>query len=178
MVRPPAARRRQHGAILILFLLTLPILIGTVGFLIDLSRLQARKAELQVAVDAAALAAAKSLQTLPGNYAAASTAAIQAINYYDFQQVPDHLIKLQATTVSFGLDKDGSDWRSAAAAGAGYRYVKVDSLAEPNEDYGKVDVLLVHALASFANAPLLPTQLTAGAVAVAGPLGVNVGLHQ
>jgi hypothetical protein len=185
MLRQPKARRRQLGAIHILYLGTMPLMLGVMGMMIDLSRVQARKAELQVAVDAAALAAAKSLQTVPGNYSAATTAAGQAINFYQFKINNDYLIALPAATVKFGASKDGPDWRSAAAAtGSGFRYAKVDSLAAPDEAYGKVDTLLVHILSAFngpssgAPDPLVPTTLHIGAIAVAGPLGVNVGLHQ
>jgi Flp pilus assembly protein TadG len=179
MLRQPTARRRQLGAIHILYLGTLPLMIGAMGMMIDLSRVQARKAELQVAVDAAVLAAAKSLQTVPNNYAAATTAASQAINFYQFKIDNTYLIALPAATVTFGATKDGPDWRSAAAAvGSGFKFAKVDSLAAPAEAYGKVDTLLVHFLSAFDSSPVTPTTLNVVAVAVAGPLGVNVGLHQ
>ena len=151
------------------------------GLMIDLSRVQARKAELQVAVDAAALAAANSLMTLPIDYAAATTAAGRAFNYYNFKIDSDYLITLPPSTVMFGATRDGPDWRSAAAAGnSGFLYAKVDSLAAPDEAYGKVDTVLIHLLAGFGNTttPVSPLQLKVGAVAVAGPLGVNTGLHQ
>lgn len=188
MFRQPTARRRQLGATFIFYLVALPLIVGIMGMMIDLSRLQARKAELQVAVDAAALAAAKSLQTSPGNYSAATTAAGQAINYFQFKIASDNLIALPAATVTFGASKDGPDWRSAAAAnGSGFLYAKVDSRAAPSEAYGKVETQLVHLLAAIDNAPAAPsgpvvkpppTEVLVGAVAVAGPLGANVGLHQ
>jgi Flp pilus assembly protein TadG len=185
MRRQPPVWRRQRGAIHILYLGTLPLVIGVMGLMIDLSRVQARKAELQVAVDAAALAAAKSLQGAPNNYAAATTAAGAAINFYNFSMDNANLVALPAATVKFGAGKDGPDWRSAAAAaGTGYQYAKVDSNDAPAEAYGKVDTVLVHLLALFGGTapspgqPVPAIQLQVGAVAVAGPLGVNTGLHQ
>ncbi len=70
--------RRQRGAVVIWFALLLPVLLGFVALAVDLGRLGMIKAELQNAVDAAALGGALSL-SVPGgdpyNWSAATVAA-------------------------------------------------------------------------------------------------------
>ncbi len=182
MRRPPTPWRRQRGSIHFIYLSTLPLIFGLMGLLVDLSQVQARKAELQVIVDAAALAAAKSLQLAPNNYAAATTAASQAINYHKFRIDNANLVALPAATITFGAGKAGPTWLSAAAAGgSGHRFAKVDSLDAAGADFGKVDTMMIHVLDLFkpgTDGPATPIQLVVSANAVAGPLGVNVGLHQ
>ncbi len=68
-------RRRQRGAVMIMFGLTLVVLIGFAGLAIDLGRFFVVKAELQNAMDACALSAASQLR--PGrNDANALTRAV------------------------------------------------------------------------------------------------------
>lgn len=56
-----AARRPQHGAVAVMVALSLTVLIGAAGLAIDGGRLYINKSELQTAVDACALAAAREL---------------------------------------------------------------------------------------------------------------------
>lgn len=58
----PARRRRQRGAVAIMFGLTLAVLIGFAGLAIDLGRFFVIKTELQNGMDACALAAASQLR--------------------------------------------------------------------------------------------------------------------
>ncbi len=58
--------RKEHGAVLIWFVISLPVVIGMAGLSIDLTRLAVAKNELQNAADAGALAAARFLYTEDG----------------------------------------------------------------------------------------------------------------
>jgi Flp pilus assembly protein TadG len=71
-----AIRVRQRGATLVLVLIGLVAILAMVGLATDLSHLVHNKARLQSTVDAAALAAAKSLDQTSGNEAEASKAAL------------------------------------------------------------------------------------------------------
>jgi hypothetical protein len=76
MRTPPQrpGRRRQQGAVAIIFGLTLAVLIGFAGLAIDLGRFFVIKSELQNAVDACALAAATQLRPGQNNPSALTKA--------------------------------------------------------------------------------------------------------
>jgi Flp pilus assembly protein TadG len=61
MIKTSSIRTRQHGAVAIIVGLTLAVLLGFAGLVIDLGRMYVNKAELQSAADACALAAANEL---------------------------------------------------------------------------------------------------------------------
>lgn len=71
-----AIRARQRGATLVLVLIGLVAILAMVGLATDLSHVALNKARLQSTVDAAALAAAKSLDQTSGNTTDATTAAL------------------------------------------------------------------------------------------------------
>lgn len=60
-------RHNQHGSVMLLFVLLLPILLGFTAVSVDFSRVLQAKQELQNAVDAAALAGAASLDDVGGD---------------------------------------------------------------------------------------------------------------
>jgi Flp pilus assembly protein TadG len=171
--------QRQRGAFLVLFVAVLVLVFGTMGMLVDVSRAYVRRAELQVAVDAAALAAAQHLKGIPGGtYAGAEAAAAAPAvrNRYNFYSAD---IIFTAATIRFGSGPQAATWYSAAAAGApGLKYVRVSSSGQPDAAFGKLDVLLLGLLGSLGFADDVPPELTVSAQAVAGPLGGAIGLHQ
>jgi hypothetical protein len=84
-------RRREGGAIAIIVALTLVVLIGFAGLVLDLGRLYVNKTELQNATDACALAAANELVCEPGlgtclENAEAAGIFAAAQNKMDFQK--------------------------------------------------------------------------------------------
>lgn len=121
------SRRRQHGAVAIVFGLTVVVLFAMGGVVLDLGHLYIAKAELQNAADAAALAGAKDLnETTPGiNAAVAKAQAISAKNKYNFATD----VTLALANIEFGPGPDGP-WSSVAAAQAspqGKTFIKVDT---------------------------------------------------
>ncbi len=178
MPRSLPIRPRQHGAIQILLLVALLMATFLMCLIIDLSRVSARKIELQVAVDAAALAAANYLKTSPGAFVAAASAAGQGTNGYDYRAGSSHPVRLPSITVKFNTIHTGSDWRPAGSAAAGAKYVRVDSVLSPDEAYGKVDLLLMYLPHALGYGPEASSQFVVSAAAVAGPLNNGIGLRQ
>lgn len=80
--RAAFARRRERGAVMLWFVLFLPVLLLFGAFAIDLPRVAAARNELQNAADAAALAGAASLEAGAGApaWAAAASAAAAALS--------------------------------------------------------------------------------------------------
>jgi type II secretory pathway pseudopilin PulG len=78
-----ARRPRQHGSVMLMFVLMLPILLGFTALAVDFSRVLLAKQELQNAADAAALAGAAGLDDpggeTPYNWTAANNGARQFI---------------------------------------------------------------------------------------------------
>ena len=141
-MRPPlqglpslAAKRRQKGAVAIVFGLTAAVLLTMGGLVLDLGHLYVAKAELQNAADAAALAGAKELnETTAGiNLAVSQAQAIALKNKYDFAT---NLVLL-SSDIEFGPSPDGP-WSTVAAAQlapAGKTFAKVDTGAKTLPTY-------------------------------------------
>jgi Flp pilus assembly protein TadG len=77
-----AKRHRQHGSVMLLFVLLLPILLGFTAVAVDFSRVLQAKQELQNAADAAALAGAASLDDVGGEIPYNWTAAAHDANLW------------------------------------------------------------------------------------------------
>ena len=102
-------RHQQHGAVLIVFGLSIAVLIGFLALVIDLGRTYVIRTELQNAADAAALAGAKELnQSLAGvTSAVAKAKAIALQNNFKFS-TPVNLDTLNATISVGSCPDDGS----------------------------------------------------------------------
>lgn len=76
---PSAPPGRQRGAVILLYVMLLPVLLGFTALAVDISRVQLAKQEMQNAADAAALAGAAMLNTTGGetpyNWSAATQTA-------------------------------------------------------------------------------------------------------
>lgn len=122
----PTGRRRQRGAVIVMFGLTLVVLIGFIGLAIDLGRFFVIKSELQNAMDACALSAASQLK--PGsNDANALTRAVaygkvfitgvDAVrNKVNFQST---VLDPNVLEITFGITNgpnDANNYKSAADA--------------------------------------------------------------
>ena len=127
MRSPFQSRRRQKGAVAIVFGLSAITLFAMGGVVLDLGHLYIDKAELQNAADAAALGGAKELnEKAAGITLAVSQAqAISQKNKYNFSTD----VILVSANIQFGPGPDGP-WSSVAAAQAapaGKTFIKVDT---------------------------------------------------
>lgn len=132
---PFHSRRRQKGAVAIVFGLSVVTLFAMGGVVLDLGHLYVAKAELQNAADAAALSGAKELnETAAGITLAVSKAqAIAAKNKYNFSTN----LTLASADIEFGPGPDGP-WSAVAAAFAspqGKTFIKVDTGAKVMDTY-------------------------------------------
>lgn len=122
------SRPRQRGAIALIVALTLCVLIGLLGLVLDLAHLAVRKTELQNAADAAALAAVRALDGEAAGIDAAVDAAISMAqaNASDFARTP---VAIAADQLAFATSPDGP-WLSAGEARSqpsGIGFVRVDT---------------------------------------------------
>ena len=115
-----AYKKRQHGAMVIFFLIMLPILIATMGIALDVGKFFIVKSELQNAADACALAAAYELDGTSSQFTRANAAGLNlaAKNNVYFQQGA-----VAGTTVQFSTTANGG-YASAGAAPANARFVR------------------------------------------------------
>jgi Flp pilus assembly protein TadG len=124
--RSPA---RQRGVLSLLFALLLPVLLCVIGMALDLSLLYQQKSRLQNLADAAALAAARSLD---GTAAGVGIAADQARIVAEQQSYQGSALSWKPAALTFSASPDTADaaWvdaAGAAAAPAGLAYAKVDT---------------------------------------------------
>jgi hypothetical protein len=129
------SKRKQKGAVAIIFGLTVVVLLTMGGLVMDLGHLYIAKTELQNAADAAALAGAKELnETTAGiNLAVSQAQAIALRNKYNFAT---NLVLLPGD-IEFGPSPDGpwSNVAAATASPAGKTFVKVDTGAKNLSTY-------------------------------------------
>jgi Flp pilus assembly protein TadG len=152
--------RRQHGAVAIVFGLTLVVLLTAGGLVLDLGHLYVLKSELQNGADSAALAGAKELNLAASGITAAETKAIAyaAKHKYNFGST----LTLTSAEVRFGTTPDGP-WLSASAAAAtpeSMSFIKVDTGSKPVSTY----LMQIAGIGSVAT----------NGVAVAGRFVVNI----
>lgn len=123
------SQARQRGVLSMLFALLLPVLLCVIGMALDLSLLYQQKSRLQNLADAAALAAARSLD---GTAAGVDTAADQARIVAEQQSYQGGALSWKPAALRFSATPDAPDaaWldaAGAAAAPAGVAYAKVDT---------------------------------------------------
>lgn len=132
---PYHTRPKEHGAVAIVFGLTIVVLLTMGGVVLDLGHLYIAKAELQNAADAAALAGAKDLdENATGIDNAVDKAQRIALkNKYNFSTN----VNLALTNIEFGPGPDGP-WSSVSVARAnpqGKTFLKVDTGAKVLDTY-------------------------------------------
>jgi hypothetical protein len=118
--------QRQNGAVALMVALLLIVLIAVAGLVVDLGRLFVVKTELQNAVDACALAAARELNVPSKTLAVltrAENAGIEVGNRHfdDFQH--DQVVLQTDHDVTFSTALDGA-YVTKASAGGDVRYVR------------------------------------------------------
>src|SRR5215467_4397431 len=122
----------ERGSVMIMTAILMAGIVLAVGLCIDVARMYMVRTELQNAADAAALAAARELDSGAGGIQDAVTRATTIINNYGFNHAA---VNISATNVQFAINLNGS-YVSAATAAANptnYRFVKVttQSVATP-----------------------------------------------
>lgn len=162
-------RRRQRGAIAVLFALILLVLVGMIGLSIDMSRLYNRKSELQSLADAAALSGADSLAGTKAGVEAAVLAAEAAgkAKKIAYERATASWSK---DAVLFSTAPSGEPWVSATVAGANpakMMFIKVDTSALASA-VGTIDTIFMQVVAPGM------TEAYTSATAVAGRSHVKV----
>lgn len=110
-------KRSEDGAVAIMTPFVLLIMFAMFGLALDLSRSYNRKAELQIAADAAALTAAAALDGTPAGIDRAVTEAGATAEYSTFAYSTDS-VSWSNAALKFGTDPDGGPggWMDAATA--------------------------------------------------------------
>jgi Flp pilus assembly protein TadG len=145
------------------------VIMGFCGLAIDLSRMYNRKAELQVAANAIALAAAAQLDGTDAGVSRALAAAAQTAAElpYDYNTA---LVAWSDDAISFAASPTAGAWldASSTAGNAGNLfYVKVDT-SRLDASHGRVNLLLLPVLNSIS------TSAQVGSRAIAGRSTVNI----
>lgn len=162
------SRRRQGGAIIVIFALSLALILAMFGLALDAARLYNRKVDLQAVADVAALSAARQLVGTSDGVdlalsAAASAAADQKYNYGKSEVV------WSDAAVQFSESPSGP-WRDGSSARANPQrllFVKVDT-AGLGKDPGSFDTVFLRVLPSGTK------KASTSAKAVAGRASLNV----
>ncbi len=157
---PLRTPHRQRGAVALMFGLTLVVLLGVGGLVLDLGHLYVVKSELQNGADSAALAGAKEINLSAAGINAAAAKAITFSQRNKFNFSSD--LTINNSNIAFGSTPDGP-WFSvgeAAASPAGKTFIKVDTGTKTVSTY----------LMGVAG---IPTIATSG-VAVAGRFVVDI----
>lgn len=161
---------KQRGVIAILYGLMVVLLIGMTGLAVDLGLIYYRKTQLQNAADSLALAAALRLNGTPGGVTAArNLAAATAVSLVVGQS---GTLSWSDAALRFSADPDAPDdnWLDVAAAmssPANLRYARVDTRQLAGGP-GLMRPAFMGAVAAAAGS------VEIGALAVAGPRGLNV----
>ena len=161
----------EDGAIAIITAVVILVMIGMFGMAIDLSRSYNRKAELQSAADAAALAAAAALNGTEGGIDNAVTKAKDAAELMSYSYGGEY-IAWSGEALTFGTKPDGgpTGWMNAAAAKLSTSktfFARVDTSAL-DAKHGKLQNFLMPILSSAL------AESNVAASAVAGRDSLNV----
>lgn len=161
----------EDGAIAIMTPFVILIMLGMFGMALDLSRSYNRKAELQTAVDAAALIAAVALDGTPEGIDKAVAEAGATAEYSTFSYSTDG-VTWSNDAIKFGTDADGGSggWMDAATAkgrASQIFFARVDTSAL-DAKHGKVSNFFIPVLSSA----LAESHVTASAVAGRDALNV------
>ncbi|HYE64479.1 MAG TPA: pilus assembly protein TadG-related protein [Pyrinomonadaceae bacterium] len=123
-------RKGERGSVLATAVLGMLSLILAVGMGVDISHFYLAKAELQNAVDAAALAGASALNSSAAGITEAATRATNVMNNYEFNKTG---VTIPRANVLFATSLDGPYMDETAAGGvaANIRYVQVTTPPSP-----------------------------------------------
>ena len=142
------SKRKQKGAVAIIFSLTAVVLLTMGGLVLDMGHLYIAKAELQNAADAAALAGARRLdETAAGITNARDDAiTIAALNNYNFATP----LTITAANTEFSSNPAGPwlSYATALASPTGMTFVRVDTGSRTLDTY-LMSVAGIYSTATF-----------------------------
>lgn len=145
--------KTERGAIAVMSPFLILIILGFFALALDLSRVYNRRAELHIAADAAAIAAAKHLDGTKEGIEAALAAARGIVQSGANSPQYDYSEKMlwNDSAISFGASREGSGgWKAASEAlnsPAGLLFVRVDTGALADA-YGTVQMFFAPVLSS------------------------------
>ena len=127
-------RKKERGSVLVLSAAAMLAVLLAVGLGVDISHFYLAKAELQNAADAAALAAASSLNSKPGGIIEGAWRATQVANKYEFNK--DSVQFTSDDAILWAANIDGPYLRTNAASASNeiaktIRFVKVTTEQHP-----------------------------------------------
>ncbi len=170
----PRALRRQGGAYAVIYAIALPAMLGMIGLAIDLSVVYARGHELQTIADAAALAAARSLNGTVAGLTAAKNSARVTAQKNKFRFLNAETISWSADALSFSVSTSGP-WLPAEAISASdvgdVLYTKVDTSAL-DSIYGKVSTVFLRVVGVDAEQNLSRTAIAGRSMTSMIPLAI------
>lgn len=117
--------RGQRGSTMIMTAILMLGLVLAMGLCIDVARIYMVRTELQNAADAAALAAARELNSGTGGITDAVNVATTIVNNYGFNRAA---VNISATNVEFAINLNGTYWPQGSntdANAANIRFVRV-----------------------------------------------------
>lgn len=164
-MRKQVGARRQRGVAAVLVGLTLFLLIGFAGLVVDLGRLFVTKSELQSATDACALAAARYVNTpTPEQLRVATNAGILAGNRHR-AVMQDNQLAFAAGDVTFSDQLDGTylpaSSLTTSAAAQSMEYVRcVSQQGGIASSFMQLFGYTVATVAASAKASLVPSNVT------------------
>lgn len=169
----PRAGVAERGAVAIVFVATLPVILGFCALALDLAFVYNRKAELQTMVDAAALAAARQLNGTPDGVAnAIKEAADRLENSADGVTYRYGAARATWTdsAIQFGSTSSGPwvDAGSASGNPRGLSFVRVNTSGLDDSNATEVPTFLAGVLSDDFGT------IGVGAQAIAGPYVINV----
>lgn len=118
----------QRGSTMVMTAILMSGIVLAMGLCIDVARVYMVRTELQNAADAAALAAARELNSQDGGIQDAVIRATTIVNSYGFNRAA---VNVEAASVEFGVNLDGAYVDSATAQGdpTNIRFVRVTTQA-------------------------------------------------
>lgn len=160
---PTPTSPQQRGAVAIVVALSMTLLLGMLGLVLDLGHLYVAKSELQNAADAAALSGARELNGTVAGLNLALSRAVEAAgkNKYDLSSLA---VAIDSSHVRFSNTADGpwADIAQAQLDASNKAYIKVDT------DHRSLNAWFIQVLATSG---ILPQTF---GMAVAGKYTVNM----
>lgn len=179
---------KQVGAVVILFIMMLPVLLMMMALALDTGNLFVARTELQNAADACALSAATELNGTPAQFNSAQAAGLLAgnSNRFNFQKGLVGSANGASIAVTFDTVLNGAFTTTAAASPANpanFRFVRCVATGAVNKflvvpGLGNSDALTARAIASnvpAASPCVLPVSICNTAINAATPVGMWLG---
>lgn len=159
-----ALTRRERGGFAVMTAVLIIVILGFCGIALDFSRMYNRKAELQIAADAIALAAAAELDGTEPGVGRALTAAAEAAARNPLYDYSASISEWSDSAIKFSAAPSGSPWLEAGEAkgkAGNLFYVQVDT-GRLDARHGRVSMLLLPVVSSSMTVAHIGSRATAG----------------